>query len=404
MPNADATQQGTQDQALDLAGQVQDLDYSEEVTDDFAEVQDPGAKSSETTTEQRPADDQIPADHSGDAEGAEAPASTEGALPDSTLPQVSTEQAEGFPDDLLRVSGLTAEQARQQFGNSQVMETAMRWHAQQLAARGRQSMSQMQSQAQAPVQPVATQQQQVPPTNIPVGPRLAMGHPAIARPSGSQQAAQAPLFQPFAPLIPKDADGDPLYDDATVKLIEAMDKHYGTQFERFGRPALEAHAAAQQFYEQQQQQAVESYVAKMDSLFGSLGDEWKDTFGAGAGREIVRSDPNSPLIANRSRLDDTMRAIRQGRAMEGLPELDTETLFNQALRVEFNDKITKVGLGKAVAKVAGRRGVYTNRPTSRKTPQVSQDEKTVSAVDAVLRKRGRSLDYGPQDEAFDGEI
>jgi len=70
----------------------------------------------------------------------------------------------------------------------------------------------------------------------------------------------------------------------------------------------------------------------------------------------------------------------------------------------YPDKFQQTISGNNSTAAPAPRRATASRPTQRKNPPKSKSDKTVSDVDAMLRKRhGYSLDMGEEDE-FEGEI
>lgn len=341
------------------------------------------------STEQTPAADDLPAADSAIADGAAAKAPGEGSTgAESIQPQADSE----FPDHLLSDAGLTAEAARKQFGTPSALEAALNFHLQQVVNAGRQR-------EQAAPQP----------TQLPAGLQT---QPAAQQPI--QQPAQTGLptkgwYKPFAEIAKgmKDSDGDPVYADETIKLLEAMDAHNAAQFDSLtnalGPMVMRTHQVSQQLAIERAAQATEQHYQTMEQRFAGLGDDWADTFGEGDARELVQANANDPGVQARIKVAETMEAIKQGRAKMGLQALDDDTLFQQALRADFHSKLQDIHQRGVQDKRAGRNNLRTMRPTQRKTPSRNQNERTLQAVEKVLQQRGRSLG-APSEEVLSGEF
>ena len=349
------------------------------------------------STETPSAADDTPAADSASAGAAAVPAEGDGpAGAESVQPQAEIE----FPEHLLSDAGLTAEAARQQFGTPEALEAALGFHLQQVINAGRQRV-------QAPSQP----------TQLPAGlqgltaPQQPSGQPLLSPQPAGDQPTGLPTkgwYKPFAEVAKgmKDADGDPIYADETIRLIEAMDAHNAAQFDALtnalGPMVVRTHQGFQQFAAERAAQAVEQHYQTMERRFAELGDDWADTFGKGDARERLQANANDPAVQARVKLAETMEAIKQGRAKMGLKALDDDTLFQQALRADFNPKLQDLHQRGIQDKRAGRDHLRTMRPTQRKTPARSQNERTLQAVETMLQNRGRSLGPPSEEAMIDG--
>lgn len=369
-----------------------EFDSDGDPIDDFA-----GGSPSWPTLDQEPtpAADVVPAADSAPDGAAAAPAEGEG--PETAEP-IEPQAGADFPADLLADAGLTAEQARSQFRTPDALEAALNFHLQRVVSAGRQQRAQF---------------QQPKPTQLPAGlqgitPPQPPAAEAVQPPSGQQPAAPGKgWYKPFSEVVKnmKDADGDPIYADETIKLLEAQDAHWAKIMDEMAgqiEPALtRSERLAQQLAAERAQQAMEKTYQSMEQRFNDLGDEWADTFGKGDAREIVKANPNDPVIQARVKVAETMEAIKTGRAVNGLPPLDDDTVFQQALRVDFSPKLQELQQRGVKVRRASRDNLRTIRPTQRKTPAGTQNARTLAAVEKVLQQRGRSLGP-PGEEVIEG--
>lgn len=147
-----------------------------------------------------------------------------------------------------------------------------------------------------------------------------------------------------------------------------------------------------------------SEAAEFDNAVQGLGAAWADTFGEGSGEKLVEASRRDPMaMANfqhRKILFDDVQAIRAVQAERGLPPMKPEQEIQFALLQRYPDRFKQ-----SISGATGTRpGVTASRPTQRRTPPRSQSEKTLSAVNALLAKKGRpALDVGDGDD-FDGEV
>lgn len=334
---------------------------------------------------------QAPAADGSDSAGGEEP-----VVAELVEPQADDAQGE-FPEHLLADAGLTAEQARQQFGTPEALEAALDFHLQKVINAGRQRT-----------------QAQPQPTQLPAGlqgltpPQLPSQQVPSPLPGDQVALPVKGWYKPFAEVAKamKDPDGDPIYADETIRLIEAMDAHNAAQFDSLagalGPMLMRTHQGFQQFAAERAAQAVEQHYQTMERRFAELGDGWADTFGKGDARALVQANAADPHVQARVKVAETMEAIKQGRARMGLNPLDDDTLFQQALRADFNPKLQDLHQRGIQTKRASRDNLRTMRPTQRKTPARSQNERTLQAVEAMLQQRGRSLGPPSEEAMIDG--
>jgi hypothetical protein len=352
-------------------------------------------------------DDSAP---SGDNTAGSGVAAPEPVRDDGGTSPDASPQATEFPEHLLREAGITAEQAAQQFGDAAALERAMLWHVQQVAAAGRQRTSAN----QLPAMNVPSGQQQVQQQQQFQGPQQFQHlQPPAAQPAqGQPTSPQVPhikgWYEPFADKVAamKDADGEPRFAESTVELIRQMDAHTASQFDRLTSAitplAMRGNAAAQAMAEERAARETERVYTDMEKRFESLGEDWADTFGKGDARELYSKNQQDPGVQARQRVASTMEALANGRASMGLQPLGEDVLFQQALRAEFFPKLQEQVRQDTVAKASGRQNLQTFRPTQRKTPMPSQNQRTLAAVEAVLQKRGRTLGPPGDEVAIDG--
>jgi hypothetical protein len=145
---------------------------------------------------------------------------------------------------------------------------------------------------------------------------------------------------------------------------------------------------------------------QFDEAVQSLGD-WKDVFGEGSGRDLDRAgqfDPAAMTAFNhRKLLFDTVQAVREVNASQGRAPMTLEQEVQFALFQRYPDKFQQTISGNSDGK-SSRAGVTASRPTQRNTPPKSQNERVLSDVNAMLKKKGYSLDMNPDADEFDGDI
>lgn len=284
--------------------------------------------------------------------------------------QTAAETSEGdetsrveWPEDLLRSSGLTAEQASKSFKNADELDAAMKWHDAQMLAAGKQWHEQANLQ-QTQQQPV----QQPPP--VPVTPQQA------------QQQTQAVLDKLDLGLKAEE------WDEQTINLVNRLNDHYHDRFTSVAQRNAFLEQAIQTVSGFIMSQAERDYVNQFDSLVNSLPETYVEVFGKG-GRSDLKE--NSKEFGERVRLNQAMSAIQRGRQVNGLPPLSTDQLFNRALRAEFGDIETKAIRQEINSKLETRQRQFTTRPTSRAGKELKPETKAAQRVQEFMQARGLSL-------------
>jgi len=184
-----------------------------------------------------------------------------------------------------------------------------------------------------------------------------------------------------------------LFDEDLQEVIRDMNDHYQQEL-----------ASLRETVSQRQPEQEPDESAQFDNLVQSL-DEWQDVFGEGSGTELQRrgqSDPTAMTHFNhRAMLFDAVEAVREVNAKQGYKPMTLEQEVHWALMQRYPDKFQTNILG---ASSGSGRNVSASRPTQRRTPPKTRDDKTLVEVDRMMRDRhGYGIDMG-QDEEFDGEI
>ena len=150
------------------------------------------------------------------------------------------------------------------------------------------------------------------------------------------------------------------------------------------------------------------YESRFDQAVQKLGDDWQDVFGKGDGPTLDHAGKQDPIamtaVNHRVMLFSAVEAVREANQKQGFAPMDLEQEVQWALMQRYPDNFQQQLRRNFDAQAQNRRGVQASRPTARKTPLGSRNDRLLSAVDAKLKAKGRSgLDMG-QDEEFDGEI
>ncbi len=293
-------------------------------------------------------------------------------VPDSEEPDTPE-----FPPALLQMAGLTDAAAAQEAGfqNPEALFAAVQWQNKQLAPGKQPDHSSEQGLYKRPVQTPATPK--------------ALPQETNAEPEGESQPFELP------------ADKMEMLDEDLQDVIRQMNGHYQQQVD-----SLQSKLTAQQENLGAQQDQDEEM--QFDEAVKGLGEDWKDTFGDGDGRELVQAGQHDPAAMtkfnHRALLFESVQAVRDVNAKQGNKPMDLDQEVQWALMQRYPNKFQEIISGNSNGKPARTRGVTASRPTQRNTPPKGHNAKVLADVNSMLHKRkGYSLDMG-QEEEFDGDI
>jgi hypothetical protein len=327
-----------------------------------------------TTATKTPPGETLPPDNSADSEPEPAPLAKGES---GKQPQVPDEPAvPEFPPALLQMAGYaTPEQAQQAgFRDPEALFAAVQWRGQLLNPQA------------TPATAGGSLYRQPPPQTQPKQPQTE----AATDPNG---------FKPFQPKNSETLDED------LLDLIRQQNEHFADQF-RQQQERFASVVQARDDRTQEQQQIDEE--SQFDQAIQGLGETWQDVFGKGNGRELASAGQRDPAAMtafnHRAMVFAAVEAVREANAKQGFKPMALEQEVQWALMQRYPDKFQQVLRLETVNKAKNRRGVQTSRPTARKAPFSSKNDKLLAAVDAKLRaKHGSGLDMGSDGE-FEGEI
>jgi hypothetical protein len=196
-------------------------------------------------------------------------------------------------------------------------------------------------------------------------------------------------------------------DDELLETLRQMHSHYESQGASHQRELESLRAQLEQREQDIAMQNEHEEEAQFDEIVQNLGENWRDVFGEGSGRDLANVGQANPVAMtnfnHRRLLFDTVQSIREVNAKQGYRPWTLEQEVQWALAQRYPDKFQQIISGNS-KKSGTRQGVTASRPTQRKTPPKSQNAKVLSDVNAMLRKKhGYALDIAPKEE-FDGEI
>jgi hypothetical protein len=215
----------------------------------------------------------------------------------------------------------------------------------------------------------------------------------------SEREGEAQSFE-----LPADKMG--MLDEDLQEVIRQMNDHYQGRDASQQRELQALRAELNKRDESRELQQAHDEEMQFDKAVQALGEDWRDVFGEGNGRDLDLAGQSDPVAMtnfnHRALLFETVQAVREVNAKQGYKPMTLEQEVQWALMQRYPDKFQQTISGNS--KPGPRPGVTASRPTQRKTPPKSQNEKILSDVNAMLKKQhGYSLDMG-QEEEFDGEI
>ena len=387
-----------------ISSNAQDFSGSDdEILDNFAEAPLPdGANRSDDGTpmglggekgkQSEPASSTLEADivngttkQSGDDIPSDDPAGKSESVQDASetgsddIPDPNSEEPNTpeFPPALLQMAGLTDAAAAQAAGfqSPEALFAAVQWQSKQLAPGKQPDHSSEQGLYKRPAQ-------------LPATPKV-LPQETNAEPEGESQPFELP------------DDKMEMLDEDLQDVIREMNGHYRQQVE-----SLQSKLESQQERLGAQQEQDEEI--QFDETVKGLGEDWKDTFGDGDGRELVQAGQHDPAAMtkfnHRALLFEAVQAVRDVNAKQGNKPMALEREVQYALMQRYPNKFQEIISGNSNGKSTRTRGVIASRPTQRNTPPKGHNAKVLADVDSMLNKRkGYSLDMG-QEEEFNGEI
>jgi len=307
-------------------------------------------------------DDAIPPDDA--AAGGESKPVHDAARDDGKAkaePQTEEPESTEFPDTLLRMAGFSNSEDAQKAGfkDPESLLAAVQWRSRSMAAPAKPSRSSyLESETTKPE-----------PTFI----------PAKETPQGDG------TFKRFKPTNPE------IFDEELLKLLEEQDRHYADQFEQLssklnGSNVSEALRQAERF----------------DKAVQELGANWEAELGKGSGDTLFQSTDAESVAAAQNRLDlfDAVNLLRQTNAERGGKPMSIEQEVQWALMQRYPDKFKQQLLRERETKVQGRRGAQASRPTARKTPLGTKNERILSE----LQSKYPNVDFSQGDTDLVGDI
>jgi len=286
-------------------------------------------------------------------------------------PGIADGEAEGgqdngpqFDERLLGLAGITADTARQHFKDQSELEAALRWQDSQAMQAGRNYLQRQ-------------QQQFIPPQQQPQQPQ--------------QPQPRPPVEDEFK------LDLDPQeWGEETAGLLNKMHGFYTGKITAAQQRQAQMEAVITGMHQHMVRQQQEQFLDAFDSQCNQLGDDYKEVFGSGTRHTFT---PTSKEFQNRSRLNQAMQAIAQGRAVSGLPPIPAEQLFDRALRAEFPETSERAVRKEVGQKLTKRFSQATARPTSRQGSPLTPEQAAARRVKDFYAKKGLNLAPDFEDES-----
>ena len=223
------------------------------------------------------------------------------------------------------------------------------------------------------------------------------------RPAQQPPAPPAPEPEDTGKVVPFQlpADSRERLDEDLLVVLDQMNEHYQEELTslRSSVGQRESDLADQQ---------AQNEEKRFDEAVQKLGNEWQDVFGEGNGMDLIRVGHRDPVAMtnfnHRAMLFETVEAIREVNAKQGYKPMTLEREMLWALQQRYPDKFHQVVSGNSSGKPGQGRGVTASRPTQRKTPPKSQNEKTIAAINAQRAKQGKPPIGMGEEEEYEGDI
>jgi hypothetical protein len=333
--------------------------------------------------------EKLPSDEPvGEPQPVQKPASDEGT---ETSPEPTTGEPETpeFPPALLQMAGYVDAEAAQAAGfqDPAALLAAIRWRGQLLSPS-----------AQPAQLPLSSEQGLY---------RRSAQQPAPTAPPAPTEPAQETETEDFKAYQLSD-DRREMLEEELVTVLDEMNQHYQQELK-----SLRSSVGKRESDLVRQQEQEEE--AAFDKAVQDLGEEWQDVFGEGGGADLARTGQRDPVAMtnynHRALLFETVEAVREVNARQGYKPMALEQEVQWALLQRYPDKFEQTISGNSNSNSNGSadgsgqgRGATAGRPMQRSRSPKTQDERSISAVNAMLKKRhGYSLEMG-QEEEFEGEI
>lgn len=201
--------------------------------------------------------------------------------------------------------------------------------------------------------------------------RSAAGEQTEGRKTGKDtETTQEIKFEPLEIKFDNEADLDP----EVVKQIKAINEHNSKAFEsmsKFTNDLGKQLTITQQAIANQADQKVSD---RIESMFGELGDDYKDLVGTGRGETL---DENSNQFTNRVSIINAMKAIDQVAFDSKQRMKPLDKVFKQAVKQVFSDKQAEITNKKVAKSVTDRNKQAINNPTGSRKATVTGDEAAI---------------------------
>jgi len=305
--------------------------------------------------------------------------------------EVVTEEPPKFTEDSLSMAGITAEEAEKSFPSEAALLAAVAWQDKQSMLVANQVPGQQRSNAPAAQQQF---QQQVPP----MAPQ--QGQPQFTTPQ--PPAGPAPPAQPQKEF---ELNLDPeVWGQDSIDLLNRMNDHYQQQNQATAARTQQLEAALSNIgvaMKQREAQAsakeAEQRFDDFDTRVNSLPEGYSITFGTGT-RHTLKG---TPQFNARVRLNTAMNAIASGRKLQGMEPLDSDKLFDRAIRAEFSEIHETAVREDTTSKVTKRLAQHLARPTAREGKPLSKDVQAQANVNKFLQERGLGSDGLRENEVIE---
>lgn len=199
----------------------------------------------------------------------------------------------------------------------------------------------------------------------------------VGRVTGSTTEGEAPgdegKYKPFEVNL-----ADEEYDTEMVGTIKGINDHHEQRIEG-------ALSRLDDLEARQEAQGAAVFQRFFDGACEDLGSDFESVVGKGPGRELSEG---STEFQNRMKIVDQMNTIDAGRQNNGLPRLEEEEVFKQAVRSVFGDEQVTFAKREIRNQARRRKSKIGARPTNRSGAAEDRIEVAGARITAMQESAG----------------
>jgi hypothetical protein len=191
-----------------------------------------------------------------------------------------------------------------------------------------------------------------------------------------EPAAGDPVEGPIKMELDVDDYGEDLHGHlgATAKVINQQAAEIAEMKEML--TGVMGHAQAQQ---------AAAYEAEVDTFFDGISETYGDVFGKGKLSELPEGGAEA---TKRIEVSQAAVDLEDGFKRRGQPVPGRTELFNRAVRSVAGDKAATIAREEVATQVRNSQGQFAAKPTHRKGPALTGDERAESFSEEFYRKKG----------------